>query len=54
MYSVNLKRLNKDNLPLKTFQFTYLKSDQAQRHQYWTFDPPEADKCLLAFGEFDV
>jgi hypothetical protein len=20
----------------------------------WTFDPPEADKCLLASGEFDV
>ena len=20
----------------------------------WTFDPPEADKCLLAFGELDV
>ena len=22
--------------------------------QRWTFDPPEADKCLLAFGELDV
>jgi len=20
----------------------------------WTFDPPKADKCLLAYGEFDV
>ena len=20
----------------------------------WTFDPPEADKCLLASGKFDV
>jgi len=23
-------------------------------HQYSTFDPPEADKCLLAFGELGV
>jgi hypothetical protein len=22
--------------------------------QRWTFDPPQADKCLLAYGEFDA
>ena len=26
------------NLPLEILQFACLKLDQAQRHQYWTFD----------------
>jgi len=50
----------REGAPLK------IKIDKAQRHHYWmfdvhllsvrcwAFDPPEADKCLLAFGEFDV
>ena len=36
---------------LSKIEATYFKND---RIPYSKFDPPEADKCLLASGEFDV
>ena len=38
----------------KALTYLQIKIDKAQRHPHWTFDLPEADKCLLAFGELGV
>jgi hypothetical protein len=33
---------------------TIKRQDVFLKVERWTFDPPEADKYLLAFGELDV
>jgi len=34
--------------------FFPIQNSMSESSLTWTFDPPEADKCLLASGEFDV
>ena len=39
---------------MSVFYFTAWRDRSFRLPGRWTFDPPEADKCLLASGEFDV